>query len=166
MQKLLFSIIIVCLSANLATSNSERQIPTLVIKTLDGREVSTTELQNDGKPFIVSFWATWCRPCLKELDAINEIYQEFKEQGFVVFAVSTDNARTRANVLPMVNGRGWEFEFFLDENGDFSRAMGVNLVPHTFVFDGSGKLAGQHTSFVDGMEWDMLEKLVELLENE
>ena len=154
------------LSVNLLAENPGSQIPTMVIKTLDGREVSTTELQNEGKPFIVSFWATWCRPCLKELDAINEIYHEFQEQGFVVFAVSTDNARTRVNVLPMVSGRGWEFDFFLDENGDFSRAMGVNLVPHTFIFDGSGKLASQHTAFVDGMEWDMLDKLVELLENE
>jgi peroxiredoxin len=149
-----------------AMSQEGNKIPLMVIKTLDGREVSTSAFQNDGKPFVVSFWATWCRPCLKELTAIDEIYEDWKELGLKLIAVSTDNSRTRANVLPMVRGRGWEFEFYLDENGDLSRAMGVNLVPHTFIVNGKGEVVYQHTSFVDGMEWEMYDKLKALLGND
>jgi cytochrome c biogenesis protein CcmG, thiol:disulfide interchange protein DsbE len=79
--------------------------------------------------------------------------------------VSTDDARTRANVLPMVSGRGWEYDFYLDENGDFRRAMGVNLVPHTFILNGKGEIVYQHTAFSDGMEWEMFDLLIELLED-
>jgi len=149
-----------------AFSQGVSLIPAMVIKTLDGREVNTNTFQNNGKPFVVSFWATWCRPCLKELTAIDEIYEDWKELGFKLIAISTDDSRTRANVLPMVRGRGWEFEFFLDENGEFRRAMGVNLVPHTFIINGNGEIVYQHTAFVDGMEWEMYDKMKALLENE
>ena len=145
---------------------SGRTIPDHTIKMLDGRDFQTSAFENDGKPFVLSFWATWCRPCLKELNAIADIYDEWKDMGFKVIAVSTDDARTRANILPMVNGRGWEYEFFHDENGDFRRTMGVNMVPHTFIINGNGEIVSQHTSFADGMEWEMFDKLVELLEKE
>ncbi len=144
---------------------SQSSLPELTIKTLQGRDVSTATLENQGKPFVVSFWATWCRPCLKELNAIDDIYHEWQDYGFKLIAVSTDDARTRANVLPMVMGRSWDYEFYLDENGDFRRAMGVNNVPHTFILNGKGEIVYQHTSFSDGMEWDMFDKLIELLED-
>ncbi len=139
-------------------------IPELTVSTLDGDEVNTRTFDNDGKPFAVSFWATWCRPCLKELNAIDEIYHEWQDYGFKLIAVSTDDTRTQPNVLPMVSGRGWDYEFYLDENGDFRRAMGVNNVPHTFILNGDGEIVYQHTSFYDGMEWEMFDKLIELLE--
>jgi cytochrome c biogenesis protein CcmG, thiol:disulfide interchange protein DsbE len=143
-----------------------RTIPDHIVKTLDGRDFQTSAFDNDGKPYVLSFWATWCRPCLKELNAIADIYEEWKDMGFKVIAVSTDDARTRANILPMVNGRGWEYEFYHDENGDFRRTMGVNMVPHTFIINGKGEIVSQHTSFADGMEWEMFDKLMELLEKE
>lgn len=145
-------------------SQAGSTLPDLTIATMDGREVSTSTLSNEGKPFVISFWATWCRPCLKELDAIDEIYHEWQDHGFKLIAVSTDDARTRPNVLPMVSGRGWEYEFYLDENGDFRRAMGVNIVPHTFILNGAGEVVYQHTSFSDGMEWEMYDLLMELLD--
>jgi len=142
------------------------KLPELTIQDLQGRDFNTKYIDNDGKPFVVSFWATWCRPCLQELNAIDEIYEEWKDHGFKLVAVSTDDARTRPNVLPMISGRGWEFEFYLDENGDFRRAMGVNLVPHTFILNGKGEIVYQHTSFSDGMEWDMYDMLIDLLDDE
>jgi cytochrome c biogenesis protein CcmG, thiol:disulfide interchange protein DsbE len=145
-------------------AQSNNQIPAMVIKTLDGQSVNTSSFSNDGKPYVVSFWATWCRPCLKELTAIDEIYEDWLEQGFKLIAISTDNARTRSNVMPMVNGRGWEFEFYSDENGDLQRAMGVNMIPHTFIIDGNGNIIDQHRAFTDGMEWEMFEKLKKILD--
>jgi cytochrome c biogenesis protein CcmG, thiol:disulfide interchange protein DsbE len=165
MKKKLLTLIIAfgLISINLQ-AQSNNQIPAMVIKTLDGQSVNTSSFSNDGKPYVVSFWATWCRPCLKELTAIDEIYEDWLEQGFKLIAISTDNARTRSNVMPMVNGRGWEFEFYSDENGDLQRAMGVNMIPHTFIIDGNGNIVDQHRAFTDGMEWEMFEKLKKILD--
>ena len=164
-RALLSALLLVLLTAT-GYAQGTRSIPELTIKTLDGKEILTSTFENDGKPYVISFWATWCRPCLKELNAIAEIYDDWQEMGFKVIAISTDDSRTRANILPMVNGRGWEYEFYYDENGDLRRAMGVNMVPHTFIVNGKGEIVSQHTSFADGMEWEMYEKLQKLLEEE
>jgi peroxiredoxin len=141
---------------------AQREIPSVKIKDAAGKTVSSDLLTNDGKPFIVSFWATWCKPCIQELNAINDHYEDWQNATEVkVFAVSIDDARNSPKVAPFAQGRGWEFDVFIDENSDFKRAMNVNNVPHTFVFNGAGKIVSQHTSFVPGDE----EKLYHELKN-
>lgn len=164
LKKLLILSLLLVASMGMLQAQTGGTLPSVTVKTLDGVDVNTSEFSNDGKPYVVSFWATWCRPCLKELTAIDEIYDEWQELGFKLIAVSTDDTRTRANVLPMVSGRAWDYEFYLDENADFRRAMGVNLVPHTFIMNAKGEVVHQHTSFTEGMEWDMLDMLKDLLE--
>jgi len=141
-------------------------LPPVVVRTPDGSEVNAASLGKEGKPYAVSFWASWCLPCIRELGAIADIYDEWRQHGFKLIAINTDDARTVANVLPMIRGRGWEYDFYLDENGDLRRAMGVHQLPHTFVFDSSGALIYQHTSFSEGMEYLLLDKLIESLGNE
>lgn len=157
-------LILICISfVGLAQS---KQLPAINIKTLDGQSFSTADFDNDGKPYVLSFWATWCRPCIKELTAIDEIYEDWLDLGVKLVAVSVDDSKTRHNILPMVNGRGWGFDFYLDDNGDFKRAMGVNMIPHTFIIDGNGNVVGQHRAFYDGLEWEMYDKLKKLIEEE
>jgi len=134
------------------------------IKTLKGKIFNTKEIKNDGKPIIISFWATWCKPCVKELTAISEIYEDMQEDtGVKLYAISVDNARSSSRVAPFVNSRGWDFTVLLDPNGDFKRAMNVVNVPHTFVLDGNGKIVWQHTSYADGDEEELYEVLKKLV---
>lgn len=166
MKKLVFGLMLLFSCSLLMAQEGEsgKKLPVVTIKTLDGKDFSTANIQNDGKPIIVSFWATWCRPCLKELNAISDVYEEWiEETGVKLYAISTDDARTRANVQPMVNGRGWPFEFFIDTNGDFKRAMSVGQVPHTFILNGNGEIVHQHTSFADGYEYEMFEYIKKLV---
>lgn len=141
----------------------QSDIPIAQIRTLSGQQFSTAEITNDGKPMILSFWAIWCTPCLRELDAFNEYYEEWNEEsGVKIFAVSIDDARSSSRVAPFVNGRGWEFDIYLDANSDFRRAMNVNMIPHTFVLDGDGKIVAQHTSYFEGSEFDIYDKVKEI----
>jgi len=135
-------------------------IPTVNVKGLDGAIVSSDIITNEGKPIILSFWATWCKPCVTELNALSEIYPDWKaETGVKIVIVSIDDARSAATVGPFVNGKGWDYEVYLDPNGDFKRAMNVNMVPHTFLLDGKREVVNQHTSYAPGDE----DKLFELV---
>ncbi len=140
------------------------QLPSVNLKTIDGKTVNTAELSNDGKPFIIDFFATWCHPCNRELDAIAEVYEDWqKETGVKIIAVSIDQAQNIHKVKPLVDGRGWEYEVLLDPNSDFKRALGVQMIPYTLIVDGQGNIVYKHNGYTDGAEEELIEKVRELV---
>ena len=142
-----------------------RKLPVVNVKTLSGKTVSTGKLSNDGYPIIISFWATWCKPCVRELNAIAEVYEDWTDEtGVKLVAVSIDDSRNTAKVGPFVNGKGWDYEVVLDANRDFSRAMSVNTVPHTFLLNGKGEIVWQHTAYADGDEEELYELVKKVAE--
>ena len=140
-----------------------KSLPSVKLKDLSGKTIDISTFENDGKPIIISFWATWCKPCKAELNAIAEEYDDWQDEtGVTLIAVSIDDARSTGRVEPYVNGQGWEYEILLDPNGDFKRAMGVNNVPHTFLVDGNGKIVWQHNNYAIGDEEELYKKVQEL----
>lgn len=161
MKKLLF-ILLFILANTFMFAQTESDIKFVDIKDVSNSNFNTSAISNDG-PIIIDFWATWCKPCIKELMTIDEYYQDWQEETSVkLYAVSIDDSQSSSKVAPFVNGKGWEFEILLDPNGDFKRAMGVINVPHTFIFDKNGKLIWQHTSFTDGDENELYEVLTKI----
>jgi cytochrome c biogenesis protein CcmG/thiol:disulfide interchange protein DsbE len=144
-----------------------RKLPIVDVKTLDGKTVNTATLSNNGKPIIISFWATWCKPCVAELTAISDVYTDWQEEtGVKLIAVSIDDSRTSAGVKPLVDGKGWDYEVLLDANSDFKRAMNVNLVPQTFILNGNGEIVWQHTSFSQGSELGLIDVVRKIIAGE
>ncbi len=137
-----------------------RALPSVDIKTLDGKTFNSANFDNEGKPMVISFWATWCTPCKKELNNINEIYSDWqKETGVKIIAVSIDDSRNNPKVQPYVDSQAWEYEVYLDPNGDLKRALNVNTIPHTFLVDGNKKIVWQHTSYVEGDEFHLYDEV-------
>lgn len=146
---------------------AQKPIPAATVKTMDGRSFDTKNISNDGKPIIISFWATWCSPCKRELNTIHEDFEDWvDETGVKLVAISIDDARNMSKVKPYVMGKGWEYEVYLDPNGDFKRAMGVNNVPHTFLIDGKGNIVWQHNSYSPGDEEELYELVTKLANGE
>lgn len=144
----------------IASNTINAQLPNVKLQDINGNTVQTGEISNDGNPIIISFWATWCKPCIRELKAIHEVYPDWQDEtGVKMIIVSIDQAQDANRVKPMVDGFGWEYEVLLDPNGDFKRAMNVQNVPHVFVLDGKGKIVYNHTGYVDGGEQDIREAL-------
>ena len=151
------------ISMQLFAQNDKFNFPSVDLKTLDGKTFNTSEINNDGKPLLISFWATWCKPCIKELIAYDENYVDWQEEtGVNIIIISIDDTKSVDRVAPFVNSRGWEFDAYLDENSMFKRAMNVINVPHSFLFDKDGKLIWQHTSYADGDEDELYELLLEI----
>jgi len=154
--------IIFCLAGMIASSQNatltRNTVPSVDIKDIKGNPFNTKEISNDGKPFIISFWATWCKPCINELTTIADLYDDWQEEtGVVIYAVSIDDARSSNQVGPFISGKGWTYKILLDPNGDFKRAMNVNLIPQTFVVDGNGVIVWQHTSYAQGNELELID---------
>lgn len=154
------SLLLLFVGFNLFAQNS---LPDLNLTSLEGKSVS---LKNDfnekDKLYVFSFWATWCAPCINELDEMNDIQEEWKkEANFEVIAVSTDDSRTQKRVKPLVNGKEWTYKILLDTNQDFKRALSIVNIPYTIVVK-NGKIVHIQNGYVPGSEVELFEKLKSL----
>lgn len=140
-----------------------KKLPSVELKTMDGKTVNTADLGFKG-PVVISFWATWCSPCKKELNTIHEVYTDWQaETGVNLVAVSIDDMKTATSVPVYVDGKGWEYLVLMDPNSDFKRAMGVNNVPHTFLINQEGVIVYSHNNYVPGDEEKLLEEIKKLV---
>ena len=156
MKKMLF----LMLALFVGISASAQTLPDVKLENLEGKVVSTKDLA-DGTPMIISFWSTTCKPCIMELNAINEsLYEWTEEVDMKVVAISVDDARTVSRARAMTSGQGWDdFVCLFDKNQDFKRAMNVSLTPHTFIVDGDGTIVYSHSGYTPGSEQELFEKI-------
>ena len=135
-KKLILSLFVIAFFT-VSSFSQNRTLPSVKVKNLKGSLVNIQTIENDGNPIVISFWATWCKPCKKELNTIAEVYEDWQEEtGVKLVAISIDDSRSVSKVKPYVNSSGWEYEIYLDPNRDLSRSLGVSTVPHTFLLDG------------------------------
>lgn len=158
MKKTIFLVILLALAGS-----AFAQLPSVQLKDINGKMVDTATLSNDGNPFVISFFATWCKPCLRELKAINEVYPDWQEEtGMKLIAISIDEAQNVSKVKPLVDGLGFEYEVLLDTNSDFKRAFGIRDVPYLIIVDGNGNIAETRNGYTEGSENHIIEKIREL----
>lgn len=135
------------------SSTNAQVVPNIKLTTIDGSNFQTQQLNDiTGKPVVLSFWATWCIPCLNELSAINDNLDEWKKESkFEFYAISEDDSRTAKRVPALVNGKGWNFKVLLDKNQDLKREMNLMNIPYTMVIK-DGKIIYRQTGYAAGNE--------------
>ena len=159
-------ILLILFLINTITSYSQNKLlPSVDVKTIDGKSININSINNNEMPIVINFWATWCKPCKKELNNIAEVYDEWQDEtGVKIIAISIDDSRSMSKVVPYVNSVGWEYEVYLDPNGDLKRAMGVSTVPHTFLLNSKKEIVWQHRGYVDGDEDELFDEIQNLIE--
>lgn len=159
-KKLLF-IAALCLVA--LEGFTQKELPSVKVENLKGEVLNVRQVLGDSVPVVLCFWSTTCKPCIMELDAFAEVYENMQEElGFKVVAVSTDDERSASKVRGLVSGRGWPFEIILDKNQDLKRGMNVVMQPQLFILDKSGKIVYSHTGYVPQAEEAVFRKLREM----
>ncbi len=142
---------------------AQTNLPSNQIKSLDGKNVTLQDYVKPGAVTVVSFWATWCAPCKKELDAIKYLYDDWEKlYGVNLIAISTDDSKSAAKIKPMVEQKGWKYTILSDPNQELQKAFNFQAVPQTFLIDQSGRIVWTHSGYVAGDEYE-LEDQIKLL---
>ncbi len=158
-MKNLFGLICALLLSSAAWAQS---LPDVKVENADGKIISVRELVGK-KPLIISYWSITCKPCIQELNAINDQIEEWREEAdFDVVAVSVDDVRQKAVAKAKAASAGWEFICLFDENQALKRAMNVSLTPQSFVVDKDGNIVFSHSGYTPGSEQLLLDKVIEL----
>ncbi|HAL94707.1 MAG: TlpA family protein disulfide reductase [Chitinophagaceae bacterium] len=139
---------------------AQEQLPAVTVKSTSGKEITTQSFLDGNTPVVISFWATWCKPCLQELDAFNDLTETWKKETKArIIAISIDDSRTASGIKKTLGLHDWSFDVFWDENQEFKRALNITLIPHTIVVDKKGVIVKRYTAYIPGNE----EKVLDLL---
>ena len=161
----LIILIIAALNSQAQVDNASlSSLPEITLKNIDGKDINLADYGTNEKITVISFWATWCKPCIKELKNLNVLLDDWIEDyNMELVAISLDDSRNAAKVKPTVNALNWGFDVLLDPNGELQRAMNVANPPVTFLVNQSGKIVYTHTWYVEGDEYDLEDHIKELV---
>lgn len=152
------SIIILILILSKLSGLSQSKIPNLSVEDLKGKQVNLHDIIPNNEVVVLSFWATWCKPCINEQNAVNDNLPDWEEEAkFKYIAISVDDSRSVSRVKSMVKGKDWEFDVYIDSNQKLKRSLGITSIPHTIVIDKTGKIVWEHSSYKPGDEEEMFE---------
>lgn len=161
--KVLLSTLVLSLISIATFAQDGKTLPSVEVRTLDGQTVDIQQYAQDGKITVLSFWATWCSPCKKELDAIADLYEYWQEDYDVeIVAITIDTQRALAKVKPMVVAKGWSYTILSDANQQLQNALNFQTIPQTFVVDQNGQIVYSHSGYVPGDEYELEDKLKKL----
>lgn len=139
--------------------SAQKTLPEVSVVDVNGKKVKLQAEINPEKVTVLSFWATWCVPCINELDAIADVYEDWQDETNVeIIAVSIDDARTQKRIKPMVNGKDWPYKILLDKNQELKRALNISVVPHVIIIK-NNEILYRHTGYTPGAEDELYEKV-------
>jgi len=161
MKYILLSILLIgAINSGIKAQDSGRKIPAVEIKSLDSSPFNTGDIQNDGKPIIISFWATWCLPCLKEIDKVNEFIDDFDNVSVVL--INEDRPGDKAKVKSFIRSRRYpvddNYHIIFDFDKKLSRYFNAQPIPLTLILK-NNKIVYRKRGFFVGDEIDLKKQL-------
>ena len=149
-------------SAMYADKQRDIMLPDLSVRLLDGKQVRLSALLEEG-PLLVSFWATWCAPCKKEMIFLEKFHQKYNENSFRVLAISTDSPKSMSKVKSYIRAKKYTFLVGIDPNQDIAKKMNALLMPTTLILNKDRKVSWYHQGFIPGDENEIEAQILKLL---
>ena len=146
-----FVLVATIFSAMYADKQRNIMLPDLSVRLLDGKQVRLSALLEEG-PLLVSFWATWCAPCKKEMIFLEEFHQKYNENSFRVLAISTDSPKSMSKVKSYIRAKKYTFLVGIDPNQEIAKKMNALLMPTTLILNKDRKVSWYHQGFIPGDE--------------
>jgi cytochrome c biogenesis protein CcmG, thiol:disulfide interchange protein DsbE len=140
----------------------QKKIQNVKVEDLDGNKVELKKYFGKA-PVLISFWATWCKPCQEELDEYQKLYNEYKAKGFQMLAVSIDNKKTAGKVKPYIKSRNYNFTVLIDSNSEAANEFNIQDVPNTFLLDKKGNIVFSRHGYKKGDELEFKNNIKKLI---
>ena len=93
-----------------------------------------------GRLILLNVWATWCLPCRDEMPSIQRLYDEYRDQGLAVVAVSVDDPGADDDIREFVQEFGLTFDILHDPQGSIMQGYQLTGVPESFLIDANGRI--------------------------
>lgn len=145
------------------TTAQKHGLPSVQIKTLDGKSVNIQDYGKSGKITVFFFWETFCGPSIKGLDNVMDLYEDWQTKYHCeLIGINMDDSRNNSKVKPLVVGKGWPYTILTDENKDLSRALSVSSCPYVLIIDTKGNIVYRHIGFGEGFENELEQEIKKL----
>ena len=152
----------ICILFFSLSASAQKKLPSVEIKTMDGQTVNILDYIGETDYTVLSFWATWCTNCKKELNAIADIYPDWQSDFNVqLIAITIDDQRSLPKANPVVAANGWEYIILSDSNQKMMQSLNFPSIPQTFVVDKEGNILYEHTGYSPGTEFELEDFLKE-----
>jgi len=162
-MKYFIAVLFCCMMLSVSTAQvTGKKYINVKLENTDGKYVELKNYIGKG-PVLLSFWATWCKPCVEEMGELNKIYKELSPKGLNIIALATDNEKSVSKVKPFVKSKNYPFVFLLDTNSDAAKKYYAQAVPYSVLIDKHGNIVYTHLGYMKGDEITLKNKIAELL---
>ncbi len=132
---------------------------------LNDSTLSLSEFYKEN-PVLVSFWATWCKPCKKELRYIQKFYEDYSDSGIFIITITVDDIRMKDKIESFINGKNYTFPVFFDTDKEILKSLGLSSIPATLIFDRNGDVIYKHIGYKKGDEEEIKEEIKKIISGE
>ncbi|HCX72296.1 MAG TPA: hypothetical protein DHM37_01115 [Candidatus Cloacimonas sp.] len=141
---------------------AEDVFPNFSLENIKGDKIDLEDYLVDGELVIIDFWATWCKPCMKELPELDKIDKEYDK--VTVIAISSDRPRHVNKVKRVIRSKNFGFITLLDSDKKLQRELNLKTVPRTIIIDSQRQILYDHSGFKIGDEVELKKKLDSFLQ--